>query len=62
MYVTIDYQILTRVINTVGIEFYILAILLIISHVAITRRLNFIKDFGNTYFLKQYKNNQPDVH
>jgi hypothetical protein len=51
----------SRVINTDGIEVYILAICLFLSYIAIIIQLDFIKDFGKTYFLKQYKNNQPDV-
>ncbi len=65
LFVEIGSQIMempSRVINTDGIEVYILAICLFLSYVAIIIQLDFIKDFGKTYFLKQYKNNQPDVH
>lgn len=61
-YLTIGFKTHTRVINTDGIEVYILAICLFLSYIAIIIQLDFIKDFGKTYFLKQYKNNQPDVH
>ena len=65
LFVEIGSQIMempSRVINTDGIEVYILAICLFLSYIAIIIQLDFIKDFGKTYFLKQYKNNQPDVH
>lgn len=52
----------SRIINTDGIEVYILAICLLLSYIAVIIQLDFIKDFGKTYFLKQYKNEKPYVH
>lgn len=65
LFVEIGSQIMempSRIINTDGIEVYILALCLLLSYVAVIIQLDFIKDFGKTYFLKQYRNNEPNVH
>ena len=58
LFIEIGSQILempSRVVNTDGIEVYILALCMVLCYFAIIIMLDFVKDFGKTYFLKSYK-------
>lgn len=58
LFIEIGSQILempSRVVNTDGIEVYILALCMVLCYFAVIIMLDFVKDFGKTYVLKSYK-------
>lgn len=64
LFIEIGSQILempSRVVNTDGIEVYILALCMILCYFAIIIMLDFVKDFGKTYFINSNKLEEHDV-